>query len=154
MQLAPPTFLVNARTRKPLWVGVQSYKKPGEANRYPTPEEYRAQAYLALIHGAKGLMWYGGSVTGGLFLAPEEGHWPQLKKLVRELRDQSVVFMSASDEAATWVAPGDAPVSGVVKRTTRRRVLIAVNRSPDPVDVTVSGKRLSLPPFGVHVSDL
>jgi hypothetical protein len=65
-ELVPPSWLVNRNTDKPLWAGVQSYKKspdkvPGA--RYPNPTEYRAQAYIALLDGAKGLMWYGGSVT-------------------------------------------------------------------------------------------
>ena len=27
-ELAPPSFLVNRKTEKPLWAGLQSYKKP------------------------------------------------------------------------------------------------------------------------------
>ena len=65
-ELEPPSFLVKRNTDKPIWVGVQSYNKGGPKNRYPTPAEYRAQAYLSIIHGAKGLMWYGGSVEGGI----------------------------------------------------------------------------------------
>jgi hypothetical protein len=148
--LLPPSFLVNARVKKPLWVGVQSYKKPGKDDRYPTPEEYRAQAYLALVRGAKGLMWYGGSVTGGLFLAPEEGHWPELKKLVRELRDRSELFMSPNDKMPT-TEPANAPVDLVVKRTPKGKVTIAVNRSQKPIEITIGGKIIPLAPFGVYV---
>src|SRR5439155_1495901 len=39
-ELAPPSFLTLSNTDKPLWVGVQSYKKPRADARYPTPAEY------------------------------------------------------------------------------------------------------------------
>ncbi len=88
-ELTPPSFLTLRNTNKPLWVGVQAYKKPNETGRYPTPDEYRAQAYLSIIYGAKGLMWYGGSVEDGIFLDPKAGHWDYLKKLVRELHGRA-----------------------------------------------------------------
>ncbi|MEA2710192.1 MAG: hypothetical protein QOF78_2793 [Phycisphaerales bacterium] len=154
LDLTPPSFLVNAKTRKPLWVGLQSYKKPGEGSRYPTPDEYRAQAYLAIVHGAKGLMWYGGSVTGGLYNAPDEGHWSELKKIVRELRNQSDLFMSPTDPTVVTIAPPDAPVSAIVKRTTKGKIVIAVNRSGQPLEVTIAGKLMTLDGFGVFVEKL
>ena len=151
LTLVPPAFLVNAKTRKPLWIGIQSYKKPGEGSRYPTPAEYRAQAYMALCHGAKGLMWYGGSVHGGIFLAPEEGHWPELKKIVREIRDQQDMFMAPNDTPPA-LEPSDAPVSVMAKKLGRKKVVIAVNRSAHPVEVTLGGEALPLEPFGVYIA--
>jgi hypothetical protein len=93
LELVPPSFLTLRKTEKPLWVGLQSYKKPTEFGRYSTPAEYRAQAYIAVIHGAKGLMWYGGSVEGGIYIDPKEGNWEYLKKLARELSGLSAVFI-------------------------------------------------------------
>ena len=153
LELVPPAFLVNARTRKPLWVGVQCYKKPGDDSRYPTPEEYRVQAYLALIHGARGLMWYGGSVTGGLFLSPEEGRWDELKKVVRELRDQSELFMSPSEKPPE-MEPRDAPVSAMIKRTPKGRVLVAANRSAKVAEATIEGRIVTLRAYEVVVTEL
>lgn len=149
MLLQAPEFLVRRTTQKPLWVGIQSYKKPGRTARYPTPAEYRAQAYLAIIDGAKGLMWYGGSVTGGLFLAPAEGHWDDLKNLAGELHDLESVLVN-SDSQPVRVEPAAAPVSAALKATAAapvsaalkeapaRRILIAVNRSNQSQDVTLS----------------
>lgn len=136
-ELVPPAFLTRASTDKPIWVGVQAYKKPGADGRYPTPEEYRAQAYIAVIHGAKGLMWYGGSVTGGMFLAPEEGHWDDLKKLVGELKEMSPVFMGPAEPPPT-VAPEDAPISAAVRRAPDARFLLAANRGLEPCEVTIA----------------
>ncbi|MBA3273626.1 MAG: hypothetical protein H0T11_07115 [Chthoniobacterales bacterium] len=137
LELAPPSFLALAKVKQPLWVGVQSYKKPPEWGRYPTPLEYRAQAYLAIIHGAKGLMWYGGSVTGGMYAKLEEAHWPELKAIVRELRDLSPTFMGETMESPPF-EPGDAKLSVMLKRSPEGRlILLAVNRAAKPVDVTI-----------------
>jgi len=149
LELAPPTFLVNAKTRKPLWVGIQSYKKQGE--RYPTPDEYRAQAYLALMHGAKGLMWYGGSVTGGIYNAPKtENNWPELKKVVREIRDNADLFMAPNDTPPA-LEPSNAPVTVMAKKLGKRKVVVAVNRTAHPVEVTLGGEALPLEPFGIYI---
>ncbi|HEX2950135.1 MAG TPA: hypothetical protein VHV83_11330, partial [Armatimonadota bacterium] len=40
--------------RAGLWMVLQSFPNP----RVPTPEESRCMAYLAITHGAKGLIWY------------------------------------------------------------------------------------------------
>lgn len=174
--LSPPLFLAEALTPKPIWVGVQAYKKPTADGRYPTPVEYRAQAYLGIIHGAKGLMWYGGSVTGGTFLKPEEARWGDLKKLVRELRDLEPLLMGAAAPPPA-VKPTHAPISAAIKRSSDRSILIAVNRGPDTIDVefTIEGldddplpvigesRRISpkagvlgdrFEPYGTHVYEL
>jgi hypothetical protein len=135
--LVPPSFLVTAKTKKPLWVGVQSYKKPGKDSRYPTPQEYRAQAYLGIVSGARGLMWYGGSVTGGLFLAAEEGHWPDLQNVVREIHGLESVLLEPNAPTPT-VSPDKSAVSVCLKKTADRLVLIAVNRGETAAEVTIS----------------
>jgi hypothetical protein len=127
LELVPPSFLTLRKTEKPLWVGLQSYKKPAEFGRYSTPAEYRAQAYIAIIHGAKGLMWYGGSVEGGIYIDPKEGNWEYLKKLAHELNGLSAVFMAETLEAPKF-SPADAPISVGVKRAADRVVMMAVNR--------------------------
>jgi hypothetical protein len=129
--LEPPSFLTQRQTRKPIWVGVQAYRKPGAAERYPTPAEYRAQACLALLSGAKGLMWYGGSVTGGLFLNPREGHWDELRALVRELADLAPLLL-AGPQSAPALEPPTNSVSAGSWRADGRGLLLVVNRGPQP----------------------
>ena len=85
---------------------MQSYKKP-KNGRYPTPVEYRAQAYIALLHGAKGLMWYGGSVQGGAYLNVEESNWDYLKKLAGEMKEMAPVFMSPTQAAPKFSPDGE-----------------------------------------------
>jgi hypothetical protein len=151
-ELAPPSFLTLRKTDKPIWVGVQSYKKPQPWARYPLPIEYRAQAYIAVIHGARGLMWYGGSVQGGIFLNLEEGNWTYLKELVGELREMSDVFM-APDDTPPAFEPPDARLSVALKRLPERLVLLAVNRSAEPVEVTFRSDRFGAGPADVLYED-
>jgi hypothetical protein len=140
-ELVPPSFLVNAHISKPLWVGVQSYKKPTPDGRFPTPAEYRAQAYLALISGAKGLMWYGGSVEGGIFIGnnPVEGHWDALQKLASELHGLGDVLMSPSLETPKVSAN---QVSAMLKQSQNGFVLVAVNRGGSPVEVSLTSPHM------------
>jgi hypothetical protein len=133
-EMTPPTFLTQRNTDKPLWVGVQSYKK-NDKSRYPNYTEYRAQAYIALIHGAKGLMWYGGSVTGGIFLDLKEGHWDDLKKVAHEMNEMIPVFLSPTLDAPKF-SPAKAPMSVMLKKTKDGPVLIVANRGASAIEVT------------------
>jgi hypothetical protein len=142
LELVPPSFLTLRNTDKPIWVGVQSYKKPTDFGRYSTPAEYRAQAYISIIHGAKGLMWYGGSVEGGIYIDPREGNWEYLKKLARELNGLSNVFMGET-LGAPKVSPADAPISVAIKRAGDRVVTMAVNRGTKEVEVTFSAAEMA-----------
>jgi len=152
LELVPPSWLVNRNTDKPLWAGIQSYKKP-KNGRYPNPIEYRAQAYIAMIHGAKGLMWYGGSVTGGAYLNVEESNWAYVQKLARELNEMGPVFMGKT-EAAPKVSPSSMPISAMLKRATDGRlVLVAANRGSSPADVAFDVPVLKAGPVKVLFED-
>jgi len=174
LEIMPPTFLTLAKTDKPIWAGIQAYCKPKEGDRYPTPEEYRAQAYLAVILGAKGLMYYGGYVTGGVYRDKEAGHWEYLKTLVSELRGMAPVFMSPDAEKKVTVSPENSMVEVRLKDTDSGLVLLAANRGDAPtnvvfnipqiekgiVSVRFEGRRLSaqggqfsdeFAPYGAHV---
>jgi hypothetical protein len=135
LELVPPTFLTLAKMKKPIWVALQSYKKPTADGRFPTPIEYRAQAYLAIIHGAKGLIYYTGGGTGGVQNARQEGHWESLKAVVSELRDMSPVLVASDSPVSVTCSPSTAPVSLRVKNHAGEPVLLAANRSDQPADI-------------------
>lgn len=130
LEYVPPSFLTQAKTRKPLWVALQCYKKPDTADaRYPTPQEYRCQAYLSVAAGAKGLFYYTGygEQGGGILSHPEEGHWEELKALVHELRGMEDVFMSP--DAQKPATSNEKMLSLKTKQLAAgNRVVIAVNR--------------------------
>lgn len=151
--LTPPAFLTRSATTKPIWVGIQAYRKAAKDARYPTPDEYRTQAYLAIASGARGLMWYGGGVTGGMFIDTKEGHWNDLQKLVGELRDREA-FWTAPVTESPVITPPDALITAAVKRLPDgRSVVVAVNRGPDAVDATVAGISHGFESYGVLVRE-
>lgn len=80
---------------KPVWFAVQAHRIPSDAfypdsPRWPTPAEVRAMAYLALNHGATGLLFYAGDDVYGDFKSGFE-HDPTLMTflptLMAELRE-------------------------------------------------------------------
>jgi hypothetical protein len=58
--VVPLEAAIKVAKGKPVWAVIQSHRLPPatSSNRYPTPEEVRCMAYLALNHGAKGLLFY------------------------------------------------------------------------------------------------
>jgi hypothetical protein len=178
--LAPPPWLTNAATTKPLWIAIQSYKQPWKHSRFPTPNEYRDLAYLSIINNVKALFFYTGSgerdfehKPSGILNRPEEGHWDYVQKLVKELRDFSPVIMSPVAERVT-MTPADAPIESATRELDGKLYLITANKSPQPQSArftspafkgrsakvlfedhsaTVDGDSLTdqFEPFGVHI---
>jgi hypothetical protein len=140
-EIDPPAFLIGTKTTKPIWTSLQAYKKD-EKSRYPTAQEYRAQAYIGVISGAKGLMWYGGYVDGGIYHDQAAGHWTALAEVVKELRELSPVIMSPSAGPPTFI-PKDAPISVALKSGPNGPVLLAANRRAVPLDMTFDVAKFS-----------
>jgi hypothetical protein len=135
--LEPPSWLTTTHSKKPLWIAIQSYQKPSKDARFPTPTEYRAQAYLSIIDGVKGLFFYVGygqkdfqGKPAGLQNKPVEAHWDYVQKLVGELREFSPVIMSPHASGEVKLSPTNAPVEFVTRQHEGKIYLIAANKSP------------------------
>jgi hypothetical protein len=144
--LQPPSWLTTTTSKKPLWIAIQSYKKPSKEARFPTPEEYRCQAYLGIINGVKGLFFYTGygqrdyeGKPAGLLNKPEEAHWDYVKKLAAELREFSHVIMSPPAKAALELAPHGAPIEFALRHKDNDLYLIAANKFEHPQTVHWTG---------------
>lgn len=135
LEMVLPVFLTHRNTDKPLWVGIQSYAQK-KSSRYPTPTEYRAQAYAAICAGAKGLMYYGGGVTRGLQTDPDAAHWKDLQHIDKQISTFADFWMEPTSEFPT-IEPKTAPISAIIKRHDGKAILIAVNRSVIPIDATL-----------------
>ena len=140
--LEPPSWLTTTLSKKPLWIAVQSYQKPSKDARFPTPEEYRAQAYLSIINGVKGLFFYVGygqkdyqGKPAGLLNKPEEAHWDYVKKLAGELRDFTPVVVSPAASGAVQLSPAGAPIEFATRQMDGKIYLIAANKSPSAQQV-------------------
>jgi len=143
-EIIPPAWLIRnvSAIKKPIWIALQSdtlfvYQSQGLqdadarelAKSSPTDKEYRCQAYLAIIYGAKGLMYFSSRVL----LFPER--WDSLKKLVGELKDMSPVFLSPTSEVKIKKTGGD-KISTMLKKYNGTYYLIAANRDKANSNVT------------------
>ncbi len=148
--MEPPSWLTTTHSKKPLWIAIQSYQKPAKGSRFPTPEEYRCQAYLSIINGVKGLFFYIGSggqrdyegKPAGLLNKPEEGHWDYVKQLVGELRELSPVIMAPQAATKLEISPPGAPVEFTTRELDGKIYLFAANKSGQAQQVRFSGAAL------------
>lgn len=131
--------------------------------------------YLALVHGAKGIIYW--VHTGSKYYIhdyPE--HWEALKKIAGELRDLSPVLMTPDSKLQIETVPESATIDLMVKEARGEVYVFAVNREQKPcmahfrvkdfmpsnqVDVAFEGRMLrfsdtlawtdDFAPLGVHV---
>lgn len=148
LELVPPSFLTLAKTTKPIWVVMQSYKK--DNGRFPTDAEYRAQPYISIIHGAKGLFWYTGAYIGGVQREKRENHYDYVRQLWRELREMEPVFLAADAKEKVTAESGGQFLDYRMKDVGDKRVLLAVNRDDHPTSASFIIEGFTIPPVDVR----
>ncbi len=110
-----------------LWHCGQLFTWP--ADRYPTPTEHRFMSYLALIEGAKGILWY--SFKWGEHYLPTSASelWEAHRVLLKELNELAPLFM-APDQPEKVVTVGERlQLRTLYKKSTAGDFLIAANCS-------------------------
>ncbi len=108
--------------RRPVWaiiqvVGAAWYSDelldPEGAGRAPTPAEVRAMTYLALVHGANGLMYYGYDIPSfpgtRPFKLPEDAPkiWTELAQINQQLSWLAPVILNGQRRLLTLAGDGD-----------------------------------------------
>lgn len=131
--------------------------------RYPSYEEVRVQAFLAIACGARGVCYYTYYSTNGSGAASDSGHFAELCRVSREVsgllpdlvtRDAAVQPTVEIVEGPALNMPGGRPsVSCLLKSTG---LLVAVNTASEPVvaKLTLPDGRVLTRRFaraGVHV---
>jgi len=155
--------LVAASGGRPVWVALQGHRQPpaGSANRYPTPAEVRCMSFLALNHGAKGLLYY----AWGDAYAFEGQQWPSGFQFDEALRQglpavlaelQAVGPLYLLGEVTPVPAPAEAPAIDAVSIAREgATTVVAVNPTSRELrgTVIVDGREvaLDLGPFEVRV---
>ncbi len=105
-----------------------------KSGRAPTYEEERCMTYLALAHGAKGLIYY---CYYDLRVLPQYLEmWGWMKRIAAEVKALSPVLLSPEDLGPARFAPNTAPVHTKLKRANGNLYLIAVNAGREPCQVT------------------
>lgn len=128
---------------KPVWGVLQAFDwnvwRKGSIDKVhrPTPEEERCMTYLALVHGAKGIIywsWGGSKYYMGDF--PEQ--WRVMKGIAGELRELTPVLAGGKDNGAeVRVVPRTAPLDTMVKQLEDEYYLFAVNRTEKPCEAAL-----------------
>ena len=118
--------------------------------RAPTYEEERCMAYLAIVHGAKGLLYY---CYYDMRVLPQYKHmWSEMKKIAAEVKSISPELMSGDDLGEIlYSALPKADVHSKVLRYKGHYYLIAVNAGDSSCHVTFDTKSVHIP-SGYHVS--
>lgn len=146
--------------RQPVWLVPQSFawyqynpkgsnrrRIPTEAElktgRPPTYEEERCMTYLALVHGARGLIYY--CYYDLRFLPDYAERWKWMKSLAAEVKELAPVLVSPDEGRRARHEPASAPVHSNLRRAGGREYLLAVNAGKEPCEVTFDLRR-PLPP--------
>jgi hypothetical protein len=131
--------------RVPVWPVLQGFgMNPSDV---PTPEKMRSFAFLALTHGATGLLWftYAHPFEGfegepgyrdGWWYLPETPLWDEFALLNQEVNDLAPVLLSPSVEPVVTVA--DAAIHVLLKEYQGQYYLFAV--LPDGTIITPNGQ--------------
>jgi hypothetical protein len=111
--------------------------------RAPTREEARCMTYLALAHGAKGLIYW---CYYNLRVLPQYAEmWGWMQEIGAEVQALSPMLLSPQDLGPVPGEPESIALHTRLKRHDGRLYLIAVNAGPEPADVTFDLGR-KLPP--------
>jgi len=122
---------------------------PTKTLRFPTFEQERFMAYQAIIHGARGLMYFGGTVAATL--TPQDAQlgwnwtfWNQvLKRVVQELGDNSLLasaLVTSNSTLPITVSGAAAPdLEFIVREAPPYLYILACKREGATVNVTFSG---------------
>ena len=87
--------------------------------------------YLALVHGAKGIIYW--AHTGSRYYIEDyPEHWAAVKKLAGEMRDLTPALLTPDSKQKVEVTPMDATIDTMVKTAGGCVYVFAVNRELDP----------------------
>jgi len=130
---------------KPVWAVIQAfgYQSPEMEGWWygePSLEEMRAMTYLAIAHGAKGILYYTYKSPGQYDITNSPNypnHWTDLKAITNEMRDLTPVLLSEdlngemiieiTSPANATDNNGDPAIHYLVKENGNQKTLIAVN---------------------------
>jgi len=138
---------------KPVWMVLQGFgwhdlretsNRPPETGRRPTYDETRFMAYDAIVHGAKGILYWGTHRV-----EKTSSFWTDLTRVVRELNQMHSVLAAPAERLTGDIVleptlhSADKGVALLAKRVGNNLCLIVVNEFQAPLRFTIS--RLPLP---------
>lgn len=134
---------VKASGGKPVWAVIQAHRQPpaNSRNRYPTPDEIRCMSYLALNHGAKGLLFYAWGDT----YQTQNGIWESGFKFNSKLMEYIPTLLGELKEMGEWYLLGEVKrissqslepsfIDVALIEYKGRRRLVAINPTNEVID--------------------
>ena len=114
---------------QPVWHCGQLFSWP--AQRMPTPRENRFMTYLALIEGAKGVLWYTYKGFGQYLPEDDPVLWNAHKQLLRQLNDLAPLFIQRGFGTRISTTDNNPAIRAILKESPIGTFIIAVNTSRD-----------------------
>ncbi len=140
IRVADAAAQVGAQTDKPFWLVPQIFTwkdYPGDfrwaTGRFPTKAEMRAMSYLAVNHGAKGLIYY--SYFDIRNDANYDTRWIEIKDIASEIDQLRSVFLSTSQTSDNDVTCNNGDIDFKLMWYDGTYYLLAVNTKEE----TISG---------------
>jgi hypothetical protein len=124
-------------SRKPVWAILQGFgwgaweKDPAAHKRAPTWPETRFMAYDAILHGAVGIVYWGGHYED-----QASDIWQSVRRIARELSDLSPVLVARERPAVSVEGQG---IIAAGRRVDGKLWIIAVNESDTRTRATIAG---------------
>ena len=122
------------RGRRPVIAVLQAFgEPPGPTGTMPTPAELRCMSYLALVHGASGILYFSYSYNGPM-RKTHPAHWSELKDLAGEVRALAPALSHSEGRfSAALTRPGSAIHTRAIQHGGVGS-LIAVNTTRRAID--------------------
>ena len=115
---------------QPIWHCGQTFRWPSD--RAPTPQEHRYMSYLALLEGAKGLLWYAHRWGNYHLPSDDPALWEAQKQFVSEARRLEPFILAEGLGQRLSVDNQQGMVRAVAKTgPDGKRMVIAVNSSSE-----------------------
>ncbi len=142
--------------RKPLWLVPQIFDwrdypddPRASTGRPPTREEMRAMSYLAINHGAKGLIYY--SYFDIRNDADYETRWKEIKGIAREIDYLRPVLLSIDQTNYNDIVCDNADIDLKLMRDGNTYYLLAVNTKKDTIAAVSFRINLARKPAAVNI---
>ena len=122
--------------KKPVWVIPQAFGATERWDRTPTPEEERLMTYLALVHRAKGILFYRYCEESERNIQPLK-LWQEVVKLAKEIGELSPVLLSHDYRGNIAVDPDTLRIDTLLKEHDGSIYIFVANRSKDSLKMKI-----------------
>ena len=130
--------LTAVENSRPVWTVIQMFQH-GARGHFPTYDELRTMSWMAIVAGAKGLLYWSYGAKG-ISWVPDpqlrESYWQRLVRVTREIKSLEIVLLAPDVELIIHDSSGGAIRTLVKPAPDQGWMLFACNTTPTPTSVT------------------